>query len=282
MPSSLQPDIPNYWFIFQNERLLLLKNNDGYNIPTNTTLAQLEPYLLRQHFLGSFNNVNCYVAEIDSTVSLSDEIVSIPLRKAFELIGIDWYVAAAKAHSILNWDKNHQFCGRCGNTTIHKPGTFERVCPVCGLSLYPRISPSIIVLIRNGDKILMSRSPHFPPGAYGLIAGFVEAGESIEDAVHREVREEVDIKIKNLRYFGSQYWPFPDSLMIGFTADYASGEIKIDANEIEAADWYDYNNLPGRPSSSVSIAGKLIEQYLRERTQPSLKDLRDNHHGTTR
>ena len=110
----------------------------------------------------------------------------------------------------------------------------------------------------------MSRSPHFPPGRYGLIAGFVEAGESIEAAAYREVEEEVGIKIKNLRYFGSQSWPFPDSLMIAFIAEYASGELIIDHNEIEDAGWYRYDNLPGKPSSSVSIAKKLIEHYIEE------------------
>jgi NAD+ diphosphatase len=117
----------------------------------------------------------------------------------------------------------------------------------------------------------MARSPHFIPGAYGLIAGFIEVGESIEEAVHREVKEEVSINIKNLRYFGSQPWPFPDSLMIGFIADYASGEINIDHEEIEAAGWYKFDNLPGRPSTRISIASQLIEHFVAEQRQKSLK-----------
>jgi len=264
MQTSSISNTQEYWFIFQNDLLLLRKISTEYELPTHTILSQLKPHFLRQHHLGEFNKSNCYCAEIEIGVSLPSEIVPVPLRKAFEILGTDWYVAAAKAFSIIHWDKNHQYCGRCGNITIHKPGTFERVCDFCKLSLYPRISPSVIVLIRKDDNILMSRSPHFPPGAYGLIAGFVEVGESIEEAVFREVKEEVNIEIKNLHYFGSQSWPFPDSLMIGFTADYASGEIKIDEKEIEAAGWYRYDNLPGRPSSSVSIAKKLIDHFVNE------------------
>jgi NAD+ diphosphatase len=210
------------------------------------------------------NSAPCYCAEIDSSIDIPDDLIPTPLRQCFEILGMDWYVATAKAISVITWDKNHQYCGRCGNPTIYKSGTFERICNQCSLSFYPRISPSMIVLIKNEDKILMSRSPHFAPGAYGLIAGFLEVGESIEDAVHREVQEEVGLKIKNLRYFGSQSWPFPDSLMIGFTADYDSGDIVLDTNEIESADWYRYDQLPGGPSVSVSIARKLIDHFIAE------------------
>ncbi len=271
MPSPPQFDMSEYWFIFQNEQLLLLKNKDIFKIPTHNVLHQLQPLFLRQHYLGPFHQIDCYSAEIDKTAILPKTLVPTPLRKAFEMFGMDWYTIIARAFAIMNWDKNHQFCGRCGHATVHKPGTLERICSSCKLSLYPRISPSIIVLIKNADKILMSRSQHFPPGAYGLIAGFVEVAESVEDAVHREVREEVRIEIKNLHYFGSQYWPFPDSLMIGFTADYASGEITIDKNEIEAADWYTYDNLPGRPPSSISIAKKLIDAFIIEQRNKLLK-----------
>jgi NAD+ diphosphatase len=191
---------------------------------------------------------------------------SVPLKKALGILGDTWYATAAKAFSILHWDKTHQFCGQCGKPTEAKIGTFERICNHCGISHYPRISPSIIVLVKKEDKIVMSRSLHFPSGAYGLIAGFVEVGETIEDAVHREVKEEVGLAIQNLHYFGSQSWPFPDALMIAFTADYLSGEIMIDQQELESAGWYRYDNLPGYPSSSISIARKLIDQFVKEKT----------------
>lgn len=250
------------WFIFQAEHLLLIKSENHYQLPAAVTLTLLKANLLRQHYLGHLNNVDCYCAEIDNTATLPPDVEPVLLRKAFEILGEDWYAATAKAYSVINWDKTHQFCSRCGHATVHRLGTFERVCSVCHFSLYPRISPSIIVRISKEDQILMARSPHFTPGAYGLIAGFVEVGESAEDAVHREVKEEVTIEIKNLRYFGSQSWPFPDSLMLGFTADYARGEINIDTNEIEAAGWYRYDKLPGRPSSHMSIASRLIDDFI--------------------
>lgn len=253
-----------YWFIFQNDRLLLSKNAQEIKFPLEHTLSAIKPYFLRQHELGQFNNTTCYCAEIDANTPLPEDIESIALKKAFEIIGANWYAAAAKAYAVINWDRKHQFCGFCGHTTRHQPGAFERLCTACGLAVYPRISPSIIVLIKKNDYLLMARSPHFTPGIYALIAGFVEVGENIEEAVHREVWEEVGIKIKNLTYFGSQSWPFPDSLMIGFTADYAAGEIKIDNHEIESANWYRYDQLPGRPSSSMSIASKLIEHFIFE------------------
>jgi NAD+ diphosphatase len=255
MPST------EYGFIFQNERLLVLKETSGLRLPTADTLNQ---HFIRQYPLGTFNETPCICAEISADLALPDELEAQPLRTAFTTLGNDWYGVLAKAISVITWDKNNQFCGRCGHATICKSQSFERSCPACGLSFYPRISPSIIVLIKRDDKILLSRSPHFIKGAYGLIAGFVEVGESIENAVHREVMEEVSLKIKNLVYFGSQAWPFPDSLMIAFTADYAEGEIHLNDKELESADWYSYDNLPGGPSHSISIARKLIDHYIAE------------------
>ncbi|MBV9575940.1 MAG: NAD(+) diphosphatase [Gammaproteobacteria bacterium] len=271
----MQPASPlqEYWFIFQNDHLAFIKNDHDYALPTSHEAFSASS-LLRKYALGLLNQATCYCAEIESAAPMPTAISFIPLRKAFELLGETRYSMAVKAYSIINWDKNHQYCGRCAHVTEHQAGRFERLCTACGLSLFPRISPSIIVLIKKADHLLMARSPHFPPGAYGLIAGFLEAGENIEEAIHREVLEEVGIRIKNLCYFGSQAWPFPDSLMIAFTADYAAGELMIDHQEIEMADWYRFDNLPGRPSSSVSIARKLIDHFIAE--QQSLAGI---HHG---
>lgn len=169
-----------------------------------------------------------------------------------------------KAFAIIKWDRHYQFCGKCAKETSLITAGFERRCDVCALSYYPRISPAIIVLIHRENEILMARSPHFAPGIYALIAGFVEPGETLEAAVHREVFEEVGIRIKDLSYYGSQPWPFPDSLMIGFTAAYDSGEISIHPDEIEEAGWYRLDNLPGLPSFSMSIAFEMIHQFIRK------------------
>lgn len=253
----------SHWFIFQADRLLIMKQNASLKMPEKT-FSSLTSSLVRQHKLGLFNNIECYCAEVSKETILPQELSTLPLRQAFEVLERVWFGVAVKAFSVINWDRNNQFCGRCSTPTQHTISTFERICPACGLALYPRISPSVIVLIRKQDQILMARSPHFTPGAYGLIAGFVEIGENLEQTLHREVKEEVNIEIKNIRYFGSQPWPFPDSLMIGFTAEYAGGELRIDNNEIEAAGWYRYDNLPGLPSSSFSLSRKLIDHYLAE------------------
>lgn len=262
--TRVKPETVDYWFIFNNHHLLLRKEGNLLHIPTSSMITPFQLHLLREHRLGLFNEVNCYCAEISKETLIPDEMESIPLRQALEQLGTEWYRAAVKAHAVMSWDKNHHYCGHCATKTQHKPDTFERQCPSCALIFYPRISPSIIVLIKKEDQILMARGPHFTAGAYGLIAGFVEPGENIEEAIRREVKEEVDIEIKNLRYFGSQAWPFPDSLMLAFIADYTSGELKINQSEIEAAGWYTIDNLPGRPSSSISIARKLIEHFIEE------------------
>lgn len=254
------------WLIFQQDRLLLLTEPSVTPFPSQTNIQTLKAHFLRQHLLMEDEAHIIHCAEVPETMALTPDFNPLPLRNALEAIGDDWYVLAAKAYSIIHWDKNHRFCGRCGQATTHPSTSFERICPTCSLSFYPRISPSIIVLIQDGDNILMARSPHYRPGVYGFIAGFVEAGESIEDTVHREVMEEVGLRVKNLRYFGSQAWPFPDSLMMAFFADYDGGELRIDYRELEDAGWYHYQQLPGRPSSNLSIASKLLDHYLKEKS----------------
>lgn len=250
-----------YWFVFQNDRLLV-KNEGDNKLLSPEDLTTQSFSLIRQHVIATYEGSTYYTAEIASAVELPQEMHLVSLRQALELLGKDWYNMAVRASSIVNWDRNHQYCGRCSAETQHMPNSFERRCPACDLTFYPRISPSVIVLIQRGDDILMARGHHFMPGNYGLIAGFVESGESLEDAVHREVAEEVGIKVKNLVYFGSQPWPFPDSLMVAYTADYAGGELVIDPTEIEAADWYTLDNMPNYNRSSISIARALIDHYV--------------------
>lgn len=254
-----------HWFIIQNDGILLLK--DHQTLPTCRLLVAMVPNYLRHFYLGKFNQIEYYCAEIGKEVTLPEPFEVVSLRQALTLLTASQYPWAVKAYSVIKWDSHHQFCGRCGCATVHQSQSFERVCSKssCGLSFFPRISPSIIVLIRKGEQLLMARSPHFLPGVYGLIAGFVEVGESLEEAVHREVMEEVGLRINNLVYCYSQQWPFPDSLMVGYMADYEAGEITIDGCEIEEAGWYRYDELPGRPSLSISIAAKLLDDFIKSR-----------------
>src|SRR5436190_1778140 len=244
----------NYWFIFQDGNLLLTADNA---IPSDIALiSTLQAYILREQNIGIYEGIECHFIEITSEWTVPTTLQRLSLRKALDVIESLWFNIAARAASLLNWNKTHRYCGSCGKPTEQTKIT-EKYCANCNLIFYPRISPSVIVLIKKGEEILMARGPHFTPGAYGLIAGFVEAGESLEDAIHREVKEEVNIKIKNICYSTSQAWPFPDSLMIGFYAEYESGDLIIDHNEIETAGWYHYTNLPGRPAVKNSIASKL-------------------------
>jgi len=169
---------------------------------------------------------------------------------------------AAFAARMTDFDRKTRFCGRCGKET--RPLLAERAkqCSSCGLVTYPRLSPAIIVLVQRDNRILLARSPRFPPGMFGLIAGFVDPGENLEHALMREVKEETGIFVKNIRYFGSEPWPFPDSLMVGFVADYAGGEIAIDNKEIEDAAWFGRDTLPLLPSP-MSISRALIEAWRR-------------------
>ena len=206
--------------------------------------------------IGQWQGRPCYAADIDALPDLDGELVAV--RSLFARIGAEAFALAGRATQLMDWQRNHRYCGRCATPTTKKDGEFAMLCPQCGLLAYPRISPAVMVLIGRGDELLLARSPHFRPGMYSALAGFVEAGETLEQAAVREVREEVGIEIANLRYFRSQPWPFPDSLMIAFFADYAGGEITPDPSEIEAAGWFARNALPPLPDP-VSIARQLID-----------------------
>ena len=194
----------------------------------------------------------------------------LPVRELFGRIPEEDLAIASFAVRMIGSAAASRFCGRCGHAT--EPVLSERAwkCPGCGLGVYPRISPGIIVLIIRGEEILLARSPRFPAGMHSVIAGFTEPGETLEHAVCREVREEIGITIKNIRYFASEPWPFPDSLMIAFVADYATGEITIDNNEIVSAGWFSRDNLPGLPAR-MSIARALIDWWVKSEEIPVSK-----------
>lgn len=248
------------WFIMQGNGSVLLNKNSTF--PDEQDVFAIKTHFIRHFALGSVDDISYFCAEIADHFVIEAPWNTVSLRQALALLGFDNYSIGVKACSVLNWDKNHQFCGRCGARTVHESNHYERICQACTLSFFPRISPSVIVLIYKDDQLVMARSPHFLPGVYGLIAGFVDSGETLEQAAHREIYEEVGLKVKNLSYFGSQSWPFPDSLMVAFTAEYDSGELTIDNIEIEEAGWYKYDNLPGRPSLPMSIASRLLDSFI--------------------
>jgi NAD+ diphosphatase len=184
------------------------------------------------------------------------------LRGWFGLLDDELLAIAMRAVQLLEWDRTHRFCGACGTPTVVTDSERAKRCPACGLTVYPRISPAMMVLVNRGNELLLGRGVNFPPGRYSALAGFLEAGESIEEAVIREVREEVGIEVRNLRYFGSQSWPFPNSLMIAFNADYAGGELHPDPAELADAQWFTLDALPQLPPP-MSIARALIDSTVR-------------------
>lgn len=185
------------------------------------------------------------------------------LRQWFGLIDDRGLAIAMRAVQLLEWDRTHRYCGACGQATERVTGERARRCLACSISTYPRISPAMMVLITRGRELLLARGRLFPPGRYSALAGFLEAGETIEQAIRREVREEVGVSIRDLRYFGSQSWPFPHSLMIAFTAQWESGDIQIDPQELADARWFPTDGLPELPPR-LSIARALIEATLTE------------------
>jgi NAD+ diphosphatase len=171
------------------------------------------------------------------------------------------FYAGGRAQQVIDWHVSHRFCGRCGTPNEDHGSDRAKVCPECGLVSYPRLSPSIIVLVTRGDEMLLARNANWPTNMYSTLAGFVEPGESIEQTVHREVAEEVGIRVRHLRYLGSQSWPFPNSLMLGFHAEYESGEIVCQEGEIADARWFRHDDLPNVPPGTA-ISRWLIDDFI--------------------
>lgn len=252
------------WFAFRGRDILLrVKKNPGASVPKLPDFGELGLPVVREQYLGTLEGVHCYSVELEEGAKAPEGMEFLDLRRAHAEMGEGCFALANKAVQVMEWDRTNQFCSRCGAKTLAIPGERGKKCPNCGELFYPRISPAVIVLIRKGKEVLMARSPNFPPGMYGLIAGFVEPGESAEAAVAREVWEEVGLRVRNIAYFGTQAWPFPNSLMIGFTAEYDSGEIRPDGLEIEDAKWFSVEELPVLPGK-ISISRRLIDYFLDE------------------
>jgi NAD+ diphosphatase len=216
------------------------------------------------HSVGTFGGEICLACELAPDMEPPAGTAFHGLRQLWGRLDEEAWKVAGRAVQIVDWDRNHRFCGRCGSPTERDPVERSRTCPRCGLQHFPRLSPAVIVLVTRGEELLLARSPHFAPGVYSTLAGFVEPGESLEEAVAREVLEEVGVTLADVRYFGSQPWPFPNSLMIGFTAHWAGGDLRPQPGEIEDARWFHRDALPVLPAP-LSIARRLIESFLSRR-----------------
>jgi NAD+ diphosphatase len=204
---------------------------------------------------------DCRVIEWPVDAAVPEPVVGLGLRPLHALMEPRSFALAGKAFQLLGWTRSHRFCGVCGAQTVPHAHEVARECVACKALVYPRLNPAVIVLVTRGNEALLSRSAHFAPGMYSCQAGFVAPGESLEEAVKREVREEVGVELADIHYFGSQSWPFPNSLMIGFTATWVAGEIVCEPGEIEDARWYSLEALPGLPGN-LSIARALIDNWV--------------------
>lgn len=260
VPSESQP-AGAYWFIFSDHRLLVKTAGDRAAIPVAQDSVELGLTLVDPLYIGTFRGRPCYTAAPSSDAEIYAGAGFEDIRTLFGRLEDGLYEAALTAVHLREWDKNCRFCSYCKSEMKHRTDVRAKECSQCGRLEFPRISPAIIVLIEKDETLLLARSPRFNDAFFSILAGFVEPGESLEDAVRREVMEETGITVKDIRYFGSQPWPFPDSLMIGFTAQYESGEIQIDQEEIVEAGWYKAGSLPKIPGK-LSIAGQMIDWFI--------------------
>ena len=248
------------WFIFKKGRLLTKITNDTYIIPDTSDLAESNISPARPQYLGTLDSRPCYAAELAADLSDFDHFKFKDLRALFRSMDEELIWVAGRANQLVDWSRSHQYCGSCGYPTEDKTDERAKICLQCGLVNYPRLSPAVIVAVLKNGQILLARNKRFKLPFYSVLAGFVEPGEGLEKCVQREIREEVGITVKNIRYFGSQPWPFPNSLMIAFVAEYAQGDITIDGSEIIDAAWFSKDKIPQIPPS-ISIARQLIDWF---------------------
>jgi NAD+ diphosphatase len=255
MPEAVPPSA--LVFAFRAEKILVGGDEKAPAIPTR---AEFERTRLEgpTHYLGAYQGLHCVATVLSEDVQDIESLRFAGLRSLFFAMPEPLVAIAARAFQVTEWDRTHRFCGRCGTPTRDKPSERAKECPACGYVAYPRVSPAMMALVTRGRDLLLARAHRFPSGMFSALAGFVEPGETIEDCVVREVREEVGLEVHELAYFGSQSWSFPHSLMIAFTAEYAGGDIVCEDSEIAEAQWFPADALPPLPTS-LSIARRLID-----------------------
>lgn len=252
----------HYWFIFYQDKLLLKKKAEKYSVPFSQK-APVSAFKQTVHAVGSYDKNECFAFEAVGNPTLSKQYEWVDLRASFHWLDEKMFWLAGRASQLLTWDSNSRYCPVCGATT-QKTAPNAKTCPQCKKEIYPVITPAIMVLIEKGDEILMVRGVNFKYNFFGLVAGFVEAGETLEECVKREVLEETNLKVKNLRYFTSRPWPFPSVLMIGFFAQYAGGTLKIDSTELVEAAFFHKDRLPALPGK-ISLARKMVQAWLKSK-----------------
>ena len=251
------------WFLFREHRLLVVPGGEGPVLPAADTADELGLTPDELHYLGRLGEHPCFTAEWPDHAGLPEGWDEQSLRRLLNGLDEARFAMASRAIQVLRWYRNHRYCGRCGHATVPHELDKAMVCPHCDHRQYPRITPCVIMLVTRGDQALLARAARFPEGFFSCLAGFMEPGESCEQAVAREVREETGLRVADVRYHGSQPWPFPHSLMLGFRAEHSAGEIAVDGDEILEAAWWRRDELPRVPPQG-SIARALIDDWLNE------------------
>jgi len=263
---AIQPpaELPerSLWFVFRGAELLVTAA-PAVALPHCNHPKTLGMMPQRIQYLGVLGGQHCFSAEIAAGVAAPQGWGWQGLRALFDTLDDGQFALAGRALQIVEWDRTHQYCGACAAATVARTSERSRECLGCGLVVYPRLAPAVMGLVRRERELLLARSPRFPEGMYSALAGFVEPGETLEQCLEREVYEEVGIKVRNVRYFASQPWPFPHSLMLAFFAEYDSGDLRVDGAEVEDARWFDIEDLPRLPAR-ISIARRLIDAAKRE------------------
>lgn len=275
---AAEPDDKNnaYLLLFYKDEILVEVQNGGWRIPA-LGAVHLSRTEAAAQYIGEWAGKRYYGANINEKPEFPG-LMFVRLKQLSQHTLKEYWSVAFRAYHLLNWLKNNRFCGRCGDAMqLVVQGQEQSLnCTACSNIVYPRISPAIIVAVFKEDQILLAHASRFPPGRYSVIAGFVEPGETMENCVKRELREEVGLEVNNIEYFGSQPWPFPDSLMIAFTANYVSGQIAVDHSEILTADWFSAHTLPEIPEKGT-ISRQLIDWFLHQQQQPG--QIGNNHHS---
>jgi NAD+ diphosphatase len=258
---------PSWHLAFAGSRILVVEEDGQRRVPDDDALAAVgasspEALVAADVPLRSTLGRTCHAYDLPGDFQAPPGFALVGLRALHPSVPDELFRAAGTALQKVEWLRTHRFCSKCGHATVRHPVHEAMACPACGHLHFPRLAPAVIVLIERGREMLLARSPGFTPGVYSTVAGFVEPGESLEETVHREIREEVGVEVTDVRYFGSQPWPFPHSLMVGFIARWKSGEIRIDDHEIEDARWFTPEALPPALPSPMSIARRLVEDFL--------------------
>ncbi len=259
---------PAWWFIFFKRKLLVSAEGLEPAVPLILNLTDLGIDSNGEIYLGTLEGRPCFGAVFSDPAKAPAGLNFQDLWHLYGRLDPDFIPIAFRGLHLLDWSHKTRFCKRCGSAMQPKPGPPARECPQCGYLSFPRISPAVIVLVERENQCLLASSPRFKGDFYSVLAGFAEPGETLEETVAREVYEETGIEVTDIRYFGSQPWPFPDSLMIGFTARYAGGEIRVDGEEILDARWFTPDQLPNIPGK-ISIARQLIDWFVgKHRLEP--------------